>query len=59
MNGEGTVKEDVKAYAWLNLAASRGVGVAKTSIEILTSRMSYKQITEARKLAETWAQELS
>lgn len=55
--GKGTPRDDVQAYAWLNIAKRDGVillpQVAKT-LASLESRLSPEQLTKGQELARNW-----
>ena len=53
--GEGVPEDDVKAYAWMNLAAAQGDEDAVKVKDALKKRMPPGQVAEAQKLAsELW-----
>ena len=50
--GEGVARDEVLAYAWLNLAAAQGFGLAgKARDEI---RLPPQGIAEAQRLSSSW-----
>lgn len=53
-NGEGVEQDDLKAYMWANLAAAAGSTLAMWQKDILSSRMTKKQVAEAQKLSSEW-----
>ena len=55
-NGGGVPEDDVRAYAWLNLAAEQGFEPAVKVSDSLRERMTRKQIARARKLSNTFSQ---
>lgn len=53
-NGQGTLKDLVKAYSWLNVSAEAGEQVAATVRDTLAQVLSPEQITEAERLTPEW-----
>ena len=49
--GESVPQNDVQAYAWMALAASRGNKSAATWRDALREKMSAEQVAEAQRLA--------
>ncbi len=56
MNGIGTRRDNVAAYAWFELAKAAGEVRAQSQEEILESRMQPSQVEEAKRRASTWLQ---
>ena len=54
-NGEGVPEDDVRAYAWINLAAVQGNEYAERSRAMLRQRMTPAQIAEAQALSRRLA----
>ena len=53
--GEGVLEDYVQAYAWWNIAATRGDEDAKTNKESLKKEMTREQIAKGQELAtECW-----
>ena len=50
-NGEGAARDNVFAYMWFDIAASRGAEKAKKNRDIVAIEMTAEQIEEAQKLA--------
>ena len=50
-NGEGVLKDDVTAYAWVNIAAANGHVNAEAN-HILAKRMTPDQIAKAESLVK-------
>ena len=55
-DGEGVPEDDVRAYAWYNLAAVQGHEPAFKAKESLRERMTPKQIARAQELSNTFYQ---
>lgn len=49
--GEGVIQDYVYAHMWFNIAASRGLNVAKTERDKVAAEMTDAELAEARKLA--------
>ena len=56
--GEGVPQDDVRAYAWLNLAAAQGHADAVKAREIVRGGMTTSQVAEGQQLARTLAAEI-
>lgn len=53
--GKGVMEDNVKAYAWINLAAAQGEEDAIKLKDELRPMMSAEQVAEAQKLStELW-----
>jgi TPR repeat protein len=52
--GTGVPKDDVNAYAWLNVASANGDDLASKNRDFLAKRMTPEQIAEAQKLSKVW-----
>ena len=57
--GRGTSRDYVLAAKWFNVAVGKGYGEGIEYKKIMENRMTQKQITRARKLAQEWLQEHS
>ena len=55
-NGKGVPEDDVRAYAWCNLAAVQGYEPAVKARDSLRERMTPKQIASAQELSNTFSQ---
>jgi TPR repeat protein len=53
-NGLGVPQDYVRAYMWLNLAATQGRERAATFRDLVARLMTPAQIAEAQKLAREW-----
>jgi len=49
-NGHGVVKDYIRAYMWLNLAAATGDVEALKNRDLVAALMTHKQAAEAQKL---------
>jgi TPR repeat protein len=52
--GQGVRQDYMLAYIWLNLATVHGFEDAKSSRDLLSSKMTPEQIAEAQRLAREW-----
>ena len=52
--GKGVPQDDVEAYKWLNLAASRGYKPALDNRHMVADKMNAAQFTEAQRRAREW-----
>ncbi len=52
--GQGVVVDFIAAHKWFNLAAIRGIEVAKSWRAQISSEMNASQIAEAQRLAREW-----
>jgi TPR repeat protein len=52
--GQGVSVDFVAAHKWFNLAAMKGVELAKSWRAQISSEMNASQIAEAQKLAREW-----
>jgi len=57
--GRGTSRDYVLAAKWFNVAAGKGYSEGIEYKKIMENRMTQKQVTKARKLAQEWLQENS
>ncbi len=57
--GRGTSRDYVLAAKWFNVAAEQGYKEGIEYKNIMENRMTRKQVTKARKLAQEWLQEHS
>ena len=53
-DGNGVKRDDIQAYFWISLAVAQGVADAEQSQNVLASRMTSDQITEAERMAREW-----
>jgi TPR repeat protein len=53
-NGEGTPKDNVMPYVWLNVAAAQGHKDAKHNRGIIEKNMTLNQIAGAQKLSKEY-----
>ena len=53
-NGLGVPQDRVRAYMWLNLAATQGRESAATIRDLVARLMTPVQISEAQKMAREW-----
>ena len=56
--GEGVPQDDVRAYAWFNLAAAQGYADAVKNREIVRGLMTTSQVAEGQQLTRTLAAEM-
>jgi len=52
--GEGTTKNNVKAYLWYSLAANQDYGIAEEKISILKRQLKQSEIDEAEIMLTNW-----
>ena len=53
--GEGIARDDVRGYAWVDIAATRGNEEARNYLDTLAIRMTTAQVETARNLSrELW-----
>ncbi len=52
--GQGVPKDDGLAYMWFNLAAASGYETARENRDLLSKKMTSKQIAEAQRMAREW-----
>ena len=52
--GLSVPKDQVKAYMWLNLAATSGNEYATNQRNLLEQQMTHQEIAEAQKLSRDW-----
>lgn len=57
--GRGTSRDYVLAAKWFNVAEEKGYREGIEYKKIMENRMTQKQITKARKMAQEWLQEHS
>ena len=57
-DGEGVPEDDVRAFAWFNLAAAQGVEKAKKAKGVIRHRMTAVQIAEAQELSASILQRI-
>ena len=55
-NGEGVIRDNVFAYMWFDIAASRGNTDAQEIRDLVAKKMTTEQIAEAQKLARECVQ---
>ena len=56
--GQGVAKDLMEAYAWFNLAASKGDEVARKNLGFLEKQMSAASILEGKKRAKELMKEI-
>ena len=56
IQGRGKIKDNVEAYKWLNLAASKGVEEASKALKLIESKMTPEQVADAQRLSREWLQ---
>lgn len=52
--GAGVEQDNIKAYVWLALAGTHGIGTALQELESVVEAMSNKEKVEAQRLLELW-----
>ena len=50
-NGEGVLKDLVRAYMWFSIAADNGSDAATKYIKIFEDELSYAEISKAQKMS--------
>ena len=53
-NGEGVPKDNVNAYAWLNVAAANGNDHGPKNRGLIAKDMTPEQIAKAQELSKVW-----
>jgi TPR repeat protein/parvulin-like peptidyl-prolyl isomerase len=57
LNGLGLAKDELEAYKWYSLAAQQGIEKAKQNTDMIESRLSSKQLAEARQWVQQWLEQ--
>ena len=50
--GQGVSKNNIRAYMWLDLAASNGSGLAEHGRNLLAKKMSSLEVKESKELVQ-------
>lgn len=53
-NGDGLIKNRVKAYAWMNLAAAQSFGNSQAARDDFEKELTQEELIEAQKMASNW-----
>jgi TPR repeat protein len=53
-SGRGGAENDIEAFKWFSIAASRGEKYASQNMKLLKKTMTTAQISEAQRLAAEW-----